>query len=189
MEAITDCQEALKKEPNNTKGGCGYSSLYFLFVNLAFLRRATARDALKQHKEAIEDLEIVLKLDPNNKRAQDLLNKVKKEEAPGDKDETKGAAKAKKGKRIIIEEVDDKTGSDEKEEPPVEEVKSTVDHAPLTHPPVDHTPLPPPPLPSHIQSLKDDGNTLFRTGQYGSAAEKYSEAIQQLKAGIYLIIS
>lgn len=157
---------------------------YLLSVHLAFLRRATARDALKQHKEAIEDLEMVLKLDPNNKRAQDLLNKIRKEEVPGNKDETKGGTKSKKGKRIIIEEVDDKTGSDEKQESPVEEVKSTVDHIPLTHPPVDHTPVPPPPLPSHIQSLKDDGNTLFRTGQYASAAEKYNEAIEQLKAGM-----
>ena len=70
-----------------------------------------------------------------------LLNKVRKEEAPGNKDETKGGTKGKKGKRIIIEEVDDTTGSDEKQESPVEEVKSTIDHIPLTHPPVDHTPL------------------------------------------------
>jgi hypothetical protein len=36
------------------------------------------------------------------------------------------------------------------------------------------------PLPPAVQSLKDEGNDLFRKGQYGDAVEKYSAAIQIL---------
>ena len=36
------------------------------------------------------------------------------------------------------------------------------------------------PLPRAIQELKDDGNELFRKGQYADAIEKYSAAIQLL---------
>ena len=36
------------------------------------------------------------------------------------------------------------------------------------------------PLPRAIQELMDDGNELFRKGQYADAIEKYSTAIQLL---------
>lgn len=36
------------------------------------------------------------------------------------------------------------------------------------------------PLPPAVQALKDEGNDLFRKGQYGDAIEKYSAAIQIL---------
>ena len=44
----------------------------------------------------------------------------------------------------------------------------------------------PPPLPPALQQLKEDGNKLFRSGQYGEAALKYSIAINQLRKGIRL---
>ncbi|XP_015516347.1 RNA polymerase II-associated protein 3 [Neodiprion lecontei] len=44
----------------------------------AYHRRATARKELKQYKEAMEDLEKVLKLDPSNKDASKMLTLVKK---------------------------------------------------------------------------------------------------------------
>jgi len=36
------------------------------------------------------------------------------------------------------------------------------------------------PLPPAVQALKDDGNDLFRKGQYGEALDKYTAAIQIL---------
>jgi hypothetical protein len=42
------------------------------------------------------------------------------------------------------------------------------------------TVLPSEPLPAAVQVLKDEGNDLFRKGQYGDAIDKYSAAIQIL---------
>ncbi len=45
------------------------------------------------------------------------------------------------------------------------------------------SPPPPPPLPPHIQRLKDKGNGLFRSGQYGEAVQWYTKAVEKLEKG------
>lgn len=43
------------------------------------------------------------------------------------------------------------------------------------------------PLPSVISDLKEKGNSLFRSGQYGEAIEQYSQAIVELEKGNILM--
>ncbi|XP_076326507.1 peptidyl-prolyl cis-trans isomerase FKBP4-like [Tachypleus tridentatus] len=65
-EAISSCDKALEKDPNNVKG---------------FFRRGQARMGLKDYDIAKEDFEMVLKLDNNNKAARNQIvlcnNKIK----------------------------------------------------------------------------------------------------------------
>lgn len=81
-KAITDTDRVLKLEPDNLK---------------ALLRQATARKGLKQFDKAKKDLDKVLVKEPNNKRAQDLLTEVEKERKE----------KKSKGRRMVIEDVDE----------------------------------------------------------------------------------
>lgn len=82
MKALTDTNKVLKLEPENLK---------------ALLRQATARKGLKQFDKAKTDLEKVLEKEPNNKRAQELLKEVEKEKQE----------KKSKGRRMVIEDVDE----------------------------------------------------------------------------------
>ena len=189
-------------------------------------------------------MEQVLRIEPNNKKAQEQLNQLRKDFPE------EGRQKGKKGRRIQIAEVEDSrgdeatvgsesvakgcrsneaaattesaavtmaTGAEGSKGTPQDEstsipdtrtksqpqATSTLDH--MTNPsppPVDTTrpqastphkdapppPLvqrdPPPPFPLRVQSLKDEGNVLFRSGQYGDAVKKYSEAIRLLEGGM-----
>ena len=60
--------------------------------------------------------------------------------------------------------------------------------APPTEVLVAPPPAPPPALPPAAQKLKEEGNDLFRRGQYGEAVERYSKSIKILQKGwqIYL---
>lgn len=62
--AESDCSAAIQLDESYVK---------------AYHRRATARMNLKQYKEARQDLEKVLKLEPSNKEAKSLLAKVEKQ--------------------------------------------------------------------------------------------------------------
>ena len=42
------------------------------------------------------------------------------------------------------------------------------------------------PLPPAVQQLKEEGNKLFRSGQYAEASEKYNKAVSQLEQGMYI---
>lgn len=87
---------------------------------LALLRRATANESLKKYKAAIDDVESVLKLDPSNKRAQELSSKLQGSSNP--QTEEVAATEGKKGKRIAIAEVE----SDEKIKTELNNGKSKV---------------------------------------------------------------
>ena len=59
--------------------------------------------------------------------------------------------------------------------------------AETTSPLVEATPtLTQAPLPPAVKKLKEEGNGLFRSGQYAVASEKYSRAISELEQGIYI---
>ena len=207
---------------------------------LALLRRATANESLKKYKVAMDDVESVLKLEPNNKRAQELLNKLHQHCSP--QTEEASATEGKKGKRITIAEVESdetvnksevvdeksrvvadddnlklKEGIEAKEEPklteenekveskePAEAENSEKEETQMkddesnegSNPEITSSdsqkqectagaitmPLPIP-LPSHVQELKDAGNSYFRSGQYGNAVDQYSTAIELLRKG------
>ena len=81
----------------------------------ALFRRATAYTNLKEYRAAAEDFECVLQLEPNNKKVQEELNRLRKNHL-----ETVGQQEQpKKGRRIEIEESDGEEGeSSEGEEEP-----------------------------------------------------------------------
>ncbi|XP_073035137.1 LOW QUALITY PROTEIN: translocon at the outer membrane of chloroplasts 64-like [Primulina eburnea] len=63
IQAEEDCTRAIDLDKKNVK---------------AFLRRGTAREILGCYKEAMEDFRYVLVLEPNNKRAAQTLDRLKK---------------------------------------------------------------------------------------------------------------
>ncbi|XP_041104662.1 sperm-associated antigen 1 [Polyodon spathula] len=83
--AFNDCEKVLELEPNNMK---------------ALLRRATVYKHLGKVKEAADDLKKVLQAEPENVMAKKLLHETKEKRDMQSK-------KQPKGKRILIQEVED----------------------------------------------------------------------------------
>ena len=241
-----------------------YILLWYL-LSPALLRRATARTSLKERTEAVSDLEKVLALQPNHKKAQEQLNALRKVMEKEEGEGQEGGAR-RKGRRIQIQEVEGSGSEDDEEGAPslraqaeamgdtpvlngpvrpdqggetseadlqqseaaeartetdgaafsashpetrstaasTSEQKPAVDDshqpkptengatttsepsAPVRPPSPPPPPPPPPPLPSHVQQLKDEGNSLFRSGQYGEAVKVYTKALQHLEKGMYV---
>ncbi|KAG7470083.1 hypothetical protein MATL_G00135580 [Megalops atlanticus] len=84
--ALSDCQSVLELEPGNLK---------------ALLRRATVQKELGQLEMAAEDLRSVLQAEPQNTIAEKLLLEVEQKMTDSP------AGGQKKGKKILIEEVED----------------------------------------------------------------------------------
>jgi len=89
-QAIKDCNCVLNLEIDNIK---------------ALLRRGTAYKSKKDLSKAEADLLRVLNMEPQNKKAQDLLAEVKKEVKE----------KKEKGRRMVIEEVEEESEGEEVE--------------------------------------------------------------------------
>jgi len=62
-DCILDCNMVLEMDSKNAK---------------ALLRRGTCYEHIEKHKLALKDMEACLGVDPNNKQAKDILNRVKK---------------------------------------------------------------------------------------------------------------
>ncbi|XP_068528461.1 sperm-associated antigen 1 isoform X2 [Anas acuta] len=95
--ALQDCEKVLDMEPGNIK---------------ALMRRATVNNQLKNYETAIEDLNKVLCIEPENALAKKNLLETEKKLIglkPVSKTESKG-------KRILIEEIEDSEGSEERGE-------------------------------------------------------------------------
>ena len=78
------------------------------------MRRSTAYFNKKRLNEAVKDIEIVVSKEPNNKKAVELRDDIKKA-LKREKDEAE-EIKAKGGKRLTIEETDGDEDSEEDEE-------------------------------------------------------------------------
>lgn len=161
---------------------------------------------MKRYRNAAEDLERLLQLEPNNKKAQEQLNQLQTEFLKKKQKEsarTRGGGgeekSEKKGRRIQIKEVE---GSDSEEEG--EEVGPSKQNKPAMEantsanqpktaasngrsvksaPPVVSAP---PPLPPQVEDLKERGNRQFRNGQYGDAVVLYTRAIKLLEIGMHV---
>uniref|UniRef100_A0A8D0V3X3 RNA-polymerase II-associated protein 3-like C-terminal domain-containing protein n=1 Tax=Sus scrofa TaxID=9823 RepID=A0A8D0V3X3_PIG len=93
--AFQDCEKVLQLEPGNLK---------------ALLRRATTYKHQNKLQEAIEDLNKVLAVEPANELAKKTLSEVER-----DLKISKPASKAQtKGKRMIIQEIENSEDEDEK---------------------------------------------------------------------------
>lgn len=147
-----------------------------MHTHIALFRRGTAYMNTKEYREAANDFEQLLQLEPNNKKAQEHLNRLRKDFLDP---ETKQQGSGKKGRKIQIQEVED-----EEESASENRVKNTdnMSNGPSSVGAAS-APVAPPPLPPQIQTLKDEGNALFRRGQYGEAVIKYTTAIKQLNNG------
>ena len=170
------------------------------------MRRAIARHKLKQLEEAKEDLELLLKRQRHHKKAKELHETILNELA---KTTTKRRLKIEEVTELPEEaqpHVDKQsashdTGSHDAKPPESHDTKPPGSHdakLPVSHdpkPPGSHDAKPPgshdalasdqtshvTPLPVHIIKLKDQGNKLFQTGQYGEALDCYSNAISSVQ--------
>lgn len=88
-KVIEDCNCVFKFDKDNVK---------------ALMRRSTALFKKRKFNDALKDLEFVLTKEPNNKKAQELLDDVKKSLKVYQKESDE--VKSKGGKRIVIEETD-----------------------------------------------------------------------------------
>ena len=152
-----------------------YDDLYCI---VALMRRAIARHKLKQLEEAKKDLELLLKQQPHHKKAKELHKTIQNE-----------LAKTTTKRRLKIEEVSESP----EEAQPQRDKPSTPHDTSGSHdskPPGSHDAKPPGshdakplevPLPVQVIKLKDQGNKLFQTGQYGEALDCYSKAISSVQ--------
>uniref|UniRef100_A0A8B9LED5 Sperm associated antigen 1 n=1 Tax=Astyanax mexicanus TaxID=7994 RepID=A0A8B9LED5_ASTMX len=125
-DVLSDCERVLQLEPHNTK---------------ALLRRATAYKQLENLQMAHDDINAVLRSEPNNMSAQ------VKNLANGSSSSGSSTAQPANGRP---------------DSPGEERTESTCASGAL-----------PPPL----ARLKNEGNQLFKNGQFGDALEKYTQAI------------
>ncbi|XP_043834595.1 sperm-associated antigen 1 [Dromiciops gliroides] len=93
--ALQDCEKVLELEPGNLK---------------AFMRRATAYKHQNKYQEAIVDLKKVLNVEPDNVIAKKILSEVEKDL---NKSQPESTPKTK-GKRMVIQEVEDSEDEDGK---------------------------------------------------------------------------
>jgi len=121
---------------------------------------------LKEWKKAESDMEQLLKLEPRNKEAQELLKEARKHLA---KEVDTGPKR--KGRKVHIEEVEEEVVQEEAG-------GSASSSAPM---PVEL------PMPSKVVKLKEKGNDLFRRGQYAEAVSHYTTAIETLEKGIIIL--
>nr|XP_054102346.1 sperm-associated antigen 1 isoform X2 [Callithrix jacchus] len=94
--AFQDCEKVLELEPGNVK---------------ALLRRATTYKHQNKLKEAIEDLSKVLDVEPDNDLAKKILSEVER-----DLKNSEAASKTQtKGKRMVIQEIENSEDEEEKD--------------------------------------------------------------------------
>ncbi|KGL98710.1 Sperm-associated antigen 1, partial [Charadrius vociferus] len=183
--ALQDCEKVLDMEPGNIK---------------ALMRRATVHNQLQNYQAAIEDLNKVLCVEPENAIAKkNLLEIEKKLKGLMPVSETQG-----KGKRILIQDIEDSEGDEERGENTEErggskaEDRETQKQKESTESGLkkgtsqkktqkhlsDHEGAgsagggSSASLPPTAAKLKCEGNELFKSGQFGEAVLKYSEAIE-----------
>ncbi|XP_046703075.1 sperm-associated antigen 1 isoform X1 [Silurus meridionalis] len=178
-DALRDCDAALQIEAHNCK---------------ALLRRATAYTHLGKLQAAHDDITFVLQIEPHNIIAQKLLQNVNKKINTELQHKPNQLAK---GKKIFIQEVHeerdektndaktgvdkpahwDKKGQTDRETKRQMEIK-TDEETERKNDGVRHG--------VDAATARSEGNELYRIGQYGAAAEKYTHGITTLtQSGVY----
>ncbi|XP_030890888.1 sperm-associated antigen 1 [Leptonychotes weddellii] len=177
--AFQDCEKVLELEPGNLK---------------ALLRRATTYKHQNKLREALEDLNEVLNVEPDNELARKTLSEVER-----DLKNSEAASKTQaKGKRMVIQEVEnseDEGGKDSRraqEDGSGDKSKTSFLFWLCKNLPfymmswlkfsISTKILSPPNFfQLYHAGLKSQGNELFKSGQFAEAALKYSAAIAQLE--------
>ncbi|XP_070533194.1 sperm-associated antigen 1-like [Ptychodera flava] len=109
-EALSDCNVVLDMEPDNVKG---------------YMRRGVAKKGLKDFVSSKRDFQHVLSLEPQNKRAQELLAEIATEELKV-KNQSKNESK-ESGRRMVIQEVEGSDSSDDDSDDDDEDRKDDKD--------------------------------------------------------------
>ncbi|XP_071108746.1 sperm-associated antigen 1-like isoform X2 [Haliotis cracherodii] len=129
QDAVDDCNEALKREKENTK---------------ALYRRAQARKMLEEYKYSLADLLQLLKIEPTNTAAKKEIELIKKlyrkefEKTVQDKKQkTSNEAPPKQRRKMKIEEVDD--DDEEEEEPKPQSENAKPSHTDAAGPPTTNS--------------------------------------------------
>lgn len=117
---------------------------------------------------AEQDMEQLLKLEPKNKKAQEILKQAREEIA-----RSEDTVPKKKGRKVHIEEVDE----EDTPSPAPDPTPGLTNGQPASTAPI------PTPMPAEVVTLKERGNDLFRRGQYGAAVDQYTTAVQKLEEG------
>ncbi|KFV65528.1 Sperm-associated antigen 1, partial [Dryobates pubescens] len=192
--ALKDCEKVLDMEPHNIK---------------ALMRHATVCSQLQSYQTAIEDLNKVLCVEPGHALAKKSLLEIEKKLGS-----LKPVAESQgKGRRILIQDIEDSEGDGERQENTEECERSRGDqgksgkkaqkHSSDREEEVNgylhsHQESASPEseisgshgaerqsagggsssLPPAAAKLKSEGNELFKSGQFGEAVLKYSEAIE-----------
>ncbi|KFP62828.1 Sperm-associated antigen 1, partial [Cariama cristata] len=186
--ALQDCEKVLDMEPGNVK---------------ALMRRATVHNQLQNYQTAVEDLKKVLCVEPENAIAKkNLLEIEKKLKGLKPVSETQG-----KGKRILIQDAEDSEGDEERventeehersggstaeggqaqnqKESPESRLKKGASEKKTQKHLSDHEGSrsagggSSTSLPAAAAKRKSEGNELFKSGRFGEAVLKYSEAIE-----------
>ncbi|XP_077053672.1 RNA polymerase II-associated protein 3 isoform X7 [Siphateles boraxobius] len=122
----------------------------------AYVRRASTRAALKKHQEALEDYEMVLKLDPENSEARMEIQKL--QQGLGSSGEsvtlTRVTPTAEKSERVTAEKSESVTADPSQQRLQEQQRKQEA----------------------VVQ--KDRGNAYFKEGKYESAVECYSRGME-----------
>lgn len=137
---------------------------------IALLRRGMAEASLNEWSKAEGDMEMLLKLEPKSKKAQEILRLAREELA-------KLGGPKMKGRKVKIEEVE------EEEEEEAGEGPCAKDHPNNSTKVASEPTSSALPMPADVVKLKEEGNGMFRHGQYGEAVVQYTNAILRLESG------
>ncbi|XP_060726928.1 sperm-associated antigen 1 isoform X1 [Tachysurus vachellii] len=187
-DALKDCDAVLNIERHNYK---------------ALLRRATVSKHLGKLQEAHDDITSVLHSEPHNVTAQKLLQEVNEKINTELPHKSCPPKQPRNGKKLLIEEVDEE--KDEETNGETDAESERVDKYPETEEQMDGETA----RQAEIKvdgeierqterwtdgvkqcvdtaAVKLEGNDLYRKGQYGEAAEKYTHSITTLtRLGVY----
>ncbi|XP_077053669.1 RNA polymerase II-associated protein 3 isoform X5 [Siphateles boraxobius] len=140
----------------------------------AYVRRASTRAALKKHQEALEDYEMVLKLDPENSEARMEIQKL--QQGLGSSGEsvtlTSESATAEKSERVTAKKSERVTPTAEKSERVTAEKSESVTADPSQQRLQEQQ------RKQEAVVQKDRGNAYFKEGKYESAVECYSRGME-----------
>ncbi len=164
---------------------------------VALFRKGLACVKTSKWSEAVKCLELLLSLDPNNKKGRELLSEARENLTPRGSNsagDESVVTEKKRGRRLKIEV----ENSEEDEEnratsaslvpgtspSPIPEI-STQSVIQQTTPniSVQHNLSKSVPMPTIVNDLKEKGNELFRCGQYGEASHQYTRAMDKLEQG------
>ncbi|XP_077053670.1 RNA polymerase II-associated protein 3 isoform X6 [Siphateles boraxobius] len=138
----------------------------------AYVRRASTRAALKKHQEALEDYEMVLKLDPENSEARMEIQKL--QQGLGSSGESESSATAEKSESVTptAEKSESVTLTAKKSE----SVTLTKSESVTADPSQQRLQEQQRKQEAVVQ--KDRGNAYFKEGKYESAVECYSRGME-----------